>query len=139
MASPTKNCTQCGETKAIANFHKAGKYRKSACADCIKAINKSYRDSKTPDEQKFQSIKYNYGVTRERYIDTLLAQDFRCPICTEPLDFSGRLATDHCHETGAFRGVLDYTCNTALGKFRDNIATLSRAQAYLEVARDANA
>jgi hypothetical protein len=132
MASPTKTCTQCGETKAVTDFHKAGKYRKSRCAHCTRLDNRSYRESKTADELRFQSIKYNYGLTREQYIDLALDQDFRCPICTEPLDFSGKLAVDHDHETGVVRGILDYSCNTALGKFKDNIATLSRAQAYLE-------
>lgn len=126
-----KTCTSCHEQMPASNFARQGKRRRSKCMPCQRAYNRTYRASLTAEERKFQSIKYNYGVTREQYIDILLEQDFRCPICTKPLDFA-KLQTDHCHEGGHLRGILDVKCNTALGKFDDNIATLSRAQAYLE-------
>lgn len=136
-----KTCTRCGELKPVSDFYTAGrraaggsKYLKPECKICTRAGGKRYRESLTPDERRFQSIKYNYGIGRDEYIDMLLAQDFKCPICTKPLDFE-TLQLDHCHETGQVRGILDIKCNTALGKFEDNIATLTRAQAYLEVAR----
>jgi hypothetical protein len=128
----------CGDSKPIESFHKQGKYRRGYCRDCGVTRNRKYVQSQTPEQRRFYKIKQTYGLSRDDYIDILLRQDFRCPVCTAPLSFSG-LHTDHCHETGKVRGILDVSCNTALGKFKDNIATLSRAQAYLEVARDANA
>jgi hypothetical protein len=97
--------------------------------------NKAWRDTKTPEERRFYSILKRYGLTREQYIDMMLEQDFRCPVCTDPVEAS-KWAVDHCHESGKVRGLLDYNCNTMLGKAHDNVATLSRAQVYLEASRD---
>src|SRR5437899_7962717 len=127
-----KTCATCGEPKPILSFGRAGEDARSSCSECISEINKKYRESKTSDELKFISIKSNYGIDREGFIDLLIEQDFKCPICLDPLDFQ-KLHTDHSHETGKVRGILDPRCNTALGKFKDNVATLTRAQAYLEV------
>lgn len=93
---------------------------------------REYNDSLGAEARKFKAIKGRYGITRDQYIDMMLAQDFRCPICTRPVE-ADRWVVDHCHSTGKVRGLLDQSCNTFLGKARDNIATLSRAQVYLEV------
>jgi hypothetical protein len=56
-----------------------------------------------------------------------------CAICSAPDEsLKKRLCVDHCHTTGAVRGLLCDNCNTALGKFRDNADTLRRAITYLE-------
>ena len=52
-----------------------------------------------------------------------------CPICRRE---TRRWVLDHDHRTGRFRGWLCNGCNTALGKFADDAATLRRAAAYLE-------
>ena len=41
------------------------------------------------------------------------------------------LHLDHCHETGAIRGILCLSCNQALGKFREDPALLEAAARYL--------
>ena len=38
---------------------------------------------------------------------------------------------DHCHRTNRIRGVICNACNTGLGMFRDDVATLSAAITYL--------
>jgi hypothetical protein len=58
-----------------------------------------------------------------------------CECCGAPPGKQA-LALDHCHTTGAFRGWLCSSCNTALGKLGDNKAGLLRALAYLERAED---
>ena len=39
---------------------------------------------------------------------------------------------DHCHETNTFRGWLCNSCNTGLGKLKDNIAMLEKGIKYLK-------
>lgn len=71
------------------------------------------------------------------------AQGGRCAICRTPvaniLEYDGdaRLSThvDHCHTTGAVRGILCRDCNTGLGGFRDDPERLRAAMAYLETSR----
>jgi hypothetical protein len=39
---------------------------------------------------------------------------------------------DHCHESGAPRGVLCHWCNTGIGGLKDSVELLRAAIAYLE-------
>ncbi|WP_431984692.1 endonuclease VII domain-containing protein [Streptomyces qinglanensis] len=52
----------------------------------------------------------------------------RCPICLRPAPEH----VDHDHETGRVRGVLCFSCNAALGQFRDRPAAMRRAAVYVE-------
>lgn len=69
-----------------------------------------------------------YGITKQQYDDMLIAQDGNCAICTLPMT---QPHVDHNHKTGVVRGLLCFKCNTALGKFQDNVANLKRAITYL--------
>jgi hypothetical protein len=73
-------------------------------------------------------IKYKYNITQQDIDETTTKQNNCCAICKE----EKRLVVDHDHNTGEFRGMLCYACNTALGKFRDNIEYLHSAIKYLE-------
>ena len=44
----------------------------------------------------------------------------------------GMLAVDHCHNKGEVRGLLCYSCNIALGLFKDDINKLKSAISYLQ-------
>jgi len=70
------------------------------------------------------------GVTPEQYADMLEAQGGVCALCggTDP---DRRLAVDHCHETGAVRGLLCFACNTGIGKLGDTAEALYRAWQYV--------
>lgn len=124
----TKTCTICGEEKGLEEFHamKSGKYGKhSQCKKCSNAK----RSQRTKDARPSR-----YGITWDDYDRMLEEQDGRCAIClkSDPGMGRGVWSIDHDHETGRVRGLLCGYCNTALGKFEDNIANLTRAQAYLE-------
>jgi hypothetical protein len=59
-----------------------------------------------------------------------------CDICGGPPDGRWKkLNIDHCHETGAFRGLLCKGCNQGLGLFRDSEARLLSAARYIKNAK----
>lgn len=85
------------------------------------------------DYQLFKS----FGVTVEQFNTMLADQDYSCKICKIPeaeyrtQGYRDRFAVDHCHETGAIRGLLCDKCNRGLGFFKDSMPTLKSAISYL--------
>lgn len=101
------------------------------CKHLTKSDWKKSRDKvKTRHADRKCSLKKNYGMTIEQYDALLLAQSGVCAICSKP-PVRRRLDVDHCHSTGAVRGLLCEHCNKAIGLFRDNIERLSAAITYL--------
>lgn len=77
-------------------------------------------------------------ITVDRYIEMLEEQDFKCAICRQVEtckdprhDRPRRLSIDHCHRTGIVRGLLCHSCNTAIGKFKDDTLMMQRAIEYI--------
>jgi hypothetical protein len=126
-----RTCTTCGEFKLASEFTLSrdsrsfgGVSMRSKCKPCNEHI-------------KYKShIKRTYGVTYEQY--TLLAekQEHKCAICgseeSNSVRTSGKLFVDHCHKTGAVRGLLCSKCNHGLGLLDDDIDRLRSAIEYLE-------
>jgi len=54
-----------------------------------------------------------------------------CEACGEPDAKGKKLAFDHCHDKGHFRGWLCHRCNLALGLMRDSPALLNKLADYL--------
>ena len=84
-------------------------------------------------------LKKNYGISYEDYMDLYNKHDGKCHICLQSgfrIDVNQKLdlAVDHCHTTGAVRGMLCHNCNRALGLFKDSTSSLKRAIDYLERA-----
>lgn len=85
-----------------------------------------------------KNYKQYYGITIEQY-DTLFAQQNGvCAICQKPetkLDRTGvkikRLCVDHCHKTNVVRGLLCFSCNTALGHIYEDIVVLENMRKYI--------
>ncbi|GAA2592394.1 hypothetical protein GCM10009863_01710 [Streptomyces axinellae] len=60
---------------------------------------------------------------------TLFDEQFGiCPVCLKP----DPEHVDHDHETGRVRGVLCFSCNAALGQFKDRPDVIRRAAGYVE-------
>jgi hypothetical protein len=78
-----------------------------------------------------------YGLSPSEYESMLLGQAGVCAICGNVetvIDKTGnikRLAVDHCHSTGAVRGLLCMSCNTRM-KSSATPELLRRAADYLE-------
>ena len=88
--------------------------------------------------QRAQHLRQEYGITLEDY-DTLLdAQEGRCGGCGRTLDSikhkknKNYFCVDHCHDTGAIRGLTCSKCNLAVGHFDHDPDRIQSAIAYLE-------
>jgi hypothetical protein len=77
-------------------------------------------------------LKRKYGLTLAQYDAMLEAQGGVCAICRQPRPEERTLHVDHDHETGAIRGLLCFTCNNALGNFRDEPELFHAAAQYLD-------
>lgn len=71
-----------------------------------------------------------YGIEPEVYWEHFKKG---CAICHSPISLGGKrkLAIDHDHATGEFRGVLCSNHNTALGMFNDDVELLQNAIQYV--------
>ena len=90
-------------------------------------------DSVVSESIHTDHIKREYGITPEDYNHMFTEQGGKCAICgVSQLELSSRLCVDHDHNTGKVRGLLCPHCNTALGYFRDNLASLEHAVEYIK-------
>jgi recombination endonuclease VII len=109
----------------------------------ISAQKKDYWRSLPPEQRARiiariddRHIRRVYGLTRDDYADMLASQHGRCRGCLKPFTaFKRRLAVDHCHATGAIRGLLCNKCNAGLGCFDDDPDRMIRMADYI-VSRD---
>jgi hypothetical protein len=74
-------------------------------------------------------FRQKYGIGLHQYQTILEEQNGVCYICGEK-DFRN-LAVDHDHATGKVRRLLCTSCNTGLGKFKDNPDLLRKAAEYV--------
>ena len=133
-----KTCYRCKETKEYSEFHK-NKSKKDGYTTYCKKCQLEYIKSR-PATAKVQrnnkraiaTRNRRYAITSEWYDTTLAEQNGCCAICKSSCKTGKALAVDHDHETGKNRGLLCMDCNTALGKFRDNVEILQSAISYLE-------
>jgi Recombination endonuclease VII len=116
-----KFCRSCQRTKVLDDFglrrSPRGDGRMSACKECRKVRSRA------------DYLKREYGITEDAVADLLRSQAGVCAICrTAPA-----VHVDHDHRSGKVRGMLCFSCNAALGHFRDEPAVLRRAARYLEM------
>ena len=133
-----KSCTTCSAELPLDQFHvrratKDG--RAGICRPCCREYDRSrYYADGSRRYTRTAYLRRKYGISTNEYDAMHKAQGGVCAICQ--LSSSGsRLAVDHCHSSGAVRGLLCFDCNSSLGKFRDDEALLARAIEYLQRSR----
>ena len=131
-----KTCSVCSETKLTTLFHKNANRsdgRDNRCKNCKRIVHKKNYDEKQALRRRKHDLKKKYGITSEGYAEMLDSQGGCCAICKiSQINVSKRFAVDHSHIDGHVRGLLCTSCNTALGKFNDNIELLDTALSYLK-------
>lgn len=87
-----------------------------------------------PEVQREWNLRTKYGIGIADYERMLASQDGGCATCGAPeaAERLGRLAVDHCHTTGAVRGLLCSRCNVSIGQARDSADLLRSMAAYLD-------
>ena len=72
-----------------------------------------------------------FGISADDFDALLAQQGGGCAICGKQPERAASLHLDHCHDTGAIRGILCLSCNQGLGKFREDADLLDAAARYL--------
>lgn len=78
-------------------------------------------------------LKNTFGLTVQDYENLLDSQGKCCAICgtDTPTGKWKVFAVDHCHTTGAVRGLLCNECNRGMGLLRDSAELCMKASLYL--------
>lgn len=125
-----KVCRGCSVEKNVSEFYlnKTGFYH-PYCKPCNSIRS---RDWKRENKQKhyLNKIKDKLKITHEQYETLFKRHNGKCAICFKE-EKSRRLSVDHCHKSGAIRGLLCRTCNIALGYLNDDIQLFKNAILYL--------
>lgn len=150
-----KRCAACDEMLPIEEFYKQKRQRGDGlsgyCKKCSRAKASEYSKNKrredpegvrAKDRARERSSTYNYskhvyktyGLTEDQLQQMHEDQGYACGICKRHVEevSQDRLYVDHDHESGAVRGLLCMNCNTALGNFKDDIASVANALKWLE-------
>lgn len=137
----------------------AGSYG-SECRSCLCQRARDYRRAnpevvRAADKRRYDNsgargarsrrdghYRRTFGITVDDYERMLAEQGGKCHLCHgRPVasksrrSGNARLHVDHDHQTDKVRRLLCYRCNVGLGLFRDNVAVLSRAIAYIKEHR----
>lgn len=152
-----KSCTGCQQTKPKSDFYKDAVKKdgyKNKCKTCQAAREKAWSESHKASVSAYgreyyrknkevyilrarvRSLKKNYNLTLGDYAHMLQSQDFVCAACkTNNPGGKGTFVVDHCHTSGAVRGLLCNKCNLVLGTVKDSSAHLHHLAHYLEVSK----
>ena len=149
-----KHCTRCRKIRPKENFgvdKRTVDLLRSWCKECCNESNREqYQKHKARHLAKCQDylgstagritqVRHNLrkvGI-REEDLDVAVRRFLdaaQCDLCGKAAE---KYATDHCHDSGAFRGILCDRCNLGLGHLGDDILGVRAALDYLVNARSA--
>jgi len=115
-------CRKCNE--------KTKHYRGGNCIECMKIYNSNLsthwsKKGKKTVRQKFQQIKWKYGIDKDEWYWMLKEQDYQCKICKN-------------HKTDRVRGLLCKKCNLLIGLAQENVSILNSAIVYVKEVCEIN-
>ena len=122
---PSKICNICHKLLDTTEFAKNqnGKnnrsVRRPSCQECRKGLEGS--DMPSSEKTKWSKLR-PYKVP------------FECPICGKRTiaGVTSTIVLDHNHKNGTFRGFICDSCNTGIGRFKDDTELLKKAIKHLE-------
>ena len=140
IAMGRRICSGCNKEKALADFGKSVLFkmgretRCKACKNTWRAARKVPKRIPAADASpRDYRRRYTHGVSAATFLALYDAQDGKCGICSNEMDFLAKATClDHSHNTGMIRGVLCQRCNLGIGHMKDDIKLMRSAIAYLE-------
>ena len=149
----TKICSACKQALPLSNFGRSSGYRDGRRGQCNRCRSRKgserYRNDalvreRAREARSKNSARYRdadtwrhrikkYGIDERAFYLLLEKQGGRCAICgtCDPGGPFGVFCVDHCHKTGAIRGILCSRCNVAIAALGDSLEGLQRAVDYL--------
>lgn len=136
-----KTCTTCKVEKSLDDFFKDNRRpggRMARCKSCKTKAHREYvkatgydrkRYWKDPAKERERHLVKKYGITAADYDQMFAAQQGKCAVCGKSQDRA--FDVDHCHSSGAVRGLLCTSCNRMIGHAGDDPSRLLSAAAYL--------
>jgi len=121
-----KICLSCNQSLPESSFHK--RTYASGSIGLQPKCKKCQHTRRAKYYKPHEFMRRKFSLTEEQYNN--LMSNTNCQICDVELT---KKCIDHCHSTNKIRGVLCNNCNTALGLVGDNIDTLHKMIAYLNV------
>jgi hypothetical protein len=133
-----KTCKRCGETDfyEVKRNDRPGKFR-LVCKTCSSRNCATWRadnlDRHHANERAWRERNSDYDRARRYGLSAadVAALGEHCHACLTP-QRERKHHVDHCHETGAVRGLLCMTCNTALGLLQDSSVRCRALADYIE-------
>jgi len=154
----TRKCTKCGMEKNLSEFPIRSKKRSARCYACLaeqqRAWNHRHKKQKRAIARK-SYVKKDRFLCALRQSDAMARRNSHVP-CSATVEeiraaFTGRcqnagcqipesechkrLALEHDHETGKFRGWLCHQCNISLGLLKDDVQRVRGLANYLEQSK----
>ena len=146
---------QSDEERRRKDRERSAKYRRENSEKWREIDRKAKRKAAQNPEKSLQKLTYQqqyreenrrtlsdkerqrrFGITPERYSELLKFQNGTCAICKQPetatrMGKVKALAVDHCHQSGAVRGLLCADCNMGIGKLKEDPLVFQSAIQYL--------
>ena len=103
------------------------------CVACRRKNAAGYRQ-KNRQTINLKNRVARYGMSVDQLKRMLIEQNHACAIC-HVLFLGKKYRIDHDHNTGAVRGILCHSCNTAIGLLQDSPENALSAHQYLASRR----
>ena len=141
-----KFCRKCGDSLTSDNWFPSSmrsyNYECKVCAVKRNSLNRKKRGEEYLEKRRAYgktrvrknrcaNLQRTYGITAEEWDRLFESQGSCCKICKTKDKPKSGWHTDHCHEEGFIRGILCHSCNTGIGKLKDDVMLLERAIKYI--------
>jgi hypothetical protein len=141
-----KVCKRCKEEKGYSEYGRDKRLKDGLtiyCRPCDSIRMAEWRAKQDPKKlalkERDNHLRRTYGMTLEQYEEMLTKQGGVCLLCDRTAEEAHpdkrALVVDHCHDTGAVRGLLCSQCNSAIHRIEIDPAWAVRAVAYVQLAQ----